>query len=385
MSINTNGGLLQLTMIVKDAATCIEETLNSYVNYIDTWCILDTGSIDGTQEIIKQWALKVGIKGSLFEKAYPQDRKNFQLMRNDAFEYGSKNHPCTWMLMPDDSYILNNGPELINTLKKLRNEPINETGQLAEAIILRINAPGQQYHSCRIARTSDFIAGRVRWKRRVHEVLNTEREKIANISNLPIFLYDKITNHLLERSAARRIMDLEALLLDYADEPDDLRTWFYIGLTNQILAEKDPTAKADPAKKARYMSEALQWFQKCTDHIGKPNTEKFYEYAFEAALQLLDVSKEPSDSLVVDPVFKMIRVMPMRAAEILHKLSLRYLNESVPINRELALMMALYAERQEIPTQVSLFVNPDVYKKFVPFNLGLLGVQVVILPLPIEC
>ena len=43
--------LLQLVMIVKNAETVIEKTLKSYIPYISSWCILDTGSSDNTKKM----------------------------------------------------------------------------------------------------------------------------------------------------------------------------------------------------------------------------------------------------------------------------------------------------------------------------------------------
>ena len=43
-----------LNMIVKDEAHVIRRCLDSVRPLIDTWCILDTGSSDGSQELIRQ-------------------------------------------------------------------------------------------------------------------------------------------------------------------------------------------------------------------------------------------------------------------------------------------------------------------------------------------
>ena len=44
-----------LTMIVKNESKIIERCFDSVKDYIDTWCICDTGSTDGTQDIIKKY------------------------------------------------------------------------------------------------------------------------------------------------------------------------------------------------------------------------------------------------------------------------------------------------------------------------------------------
>ncbi len=57
-----------LCMIVKDEAKVIERCLGSVRDLIDTWVISDTGSTDGTQELIRR-ALD-GIPGELHEEPW---------------------------------------------------------------------------------------------------------------------------------------------------------------------------------------------------------------------------------------------------------------------------------------------------------------------------
>ncbi len=69
-----------LNMIVKNESRVIERCLNTVKPLIDTWVIVDTGSTDGTQEIIQK-ALKT-IPGALYERAWV----NFEHNRNEALD-----------------------------------------------------------------------------------------------------------------------------------------------------------------------------------------------------------------------------------------------------------------------------------------------------------
>ncbi len=69
-----------LNMIVKDESRVIKRCLDSAKPLIDYWVIIDTGSTDGTQKIIKEH-LK-GIPGELYERPW----KNFGHNRNEALE-----------------------------------------------------------------------------------------------------------------------------------------------------------------------------------------------------------------------------------------------------------------------------------------------------------
>lgn len=59
-----------LCMIVKDEADVIERCLDSALPLIDRFCIVDTGSKDGTQDRIMGWARRHNIVGELHQKPW---------------------------------------------------------------------------------------------------------------------------------------------------------------------------------------------------------------------------------------------------------------------------------------------------------------------------
>lgn len=71
---------LCLVMIVKDEAPVIERCLRSCLPIIDSWSIVDTGSTDGTQEIIQ------GVLSHLPGKLHERPWKNFAHNRTEAIE-----------------------------------------------------------------------------------------------------------------------------------------------------------------------------------------------------------------------------------------------------------------------------------------------------------
>lgn len=85
ISIFTSGLLYSkttvcLNMIVKNEAHVIERALASVRPFIDYWVIVDTGSTDGTQEVIKAYFQDV--PGELYERPW----KNFGYNRMEALE-----------------------------------------------------------------------------------------------------------------------------------------------------------------------------------------------------------------------------------------------------------------------------------------------------------
>jgi|GEM_PF-480466 len=69
-----------LNMIVKNESKVIERCLKSLSKIIDHWIIVDTGSKDGTQSIIKKYMKN--IPGKLYERPW----KNFEHNRNEALK-----------------------------------------------------------------------------------------------------------------------------------------------------------------------------------------------------------------------------------------------------------------------------------------------------------
>lgn len=71
-----------LNMIVKNESHVIERVLNSVINIIDIYCIVDTGSTDNTIELITNFFNKASIKGKIVSEPFI----NFAYNRTHAFQ-----------------------------------------------------------------------------------------------------------------------------------------------------------------------------------------------------------------------------------------------------------------------------------------------------------
>ena len=72
-----------LVMIVKNESKVIRRCIDSVRNYINYWVIVDTGSTDGTQDLIKEIMDEYGIKGELHERPWV----DFGYNRTESLEY----------------------------------------------------------------------------------------------------------------------------------------------------------------------------------------------------------------------------------------------------------------------------------------------------------
>ena len=85
-----------LCMIVRDEASVIERCLRSAKPFIHSWAISDTGSTDGTQDIIRR--VLGDLPGELIERPWVDFAHN----RNEALELAKKHGDFALIIDADD-------------------------------------------------------------------------------------------------------------------------------------------------------------------------------------------------------------------------------------------------------------------------------------------
>ena len=85
-------------MIVRNESHVIHELIESVAPYIDYWVIVDTGSTDGTQEIVHRLMQKRGIPGELHERPW----SNFGANRSEALALAQGHADYIWVMDADD-------------------------------------------------------------------------------------------------------------------------------------------------------------------------------------------------------------------------------------------------------------------------------------------
>ncbi len=87
-----------LSMIVKDEAHVLAELVESVCRHVDAWVIVDTGSSDGTQHLVRDLFAAKGIPGELHERPW----KDFGHNRSEALALCAGRGDYIWVIDADD-------------------------------------------------------------------------------------------------------------------------------------------------------------------------------------------------------------------------------------------------------------------------------------------
>src|SRR3978361_61262 len=87
-----------LNMIVKNESRVIERCLRSAKPFIDSWAISDTGSTDGTQQIIRD--IMSDLPGELIERPWV----DFATNRNEALALSQKHGDYALVIDADEIF-----------------------------------------------------------------------------------------------------------------------------------------------------------------------------------------------------------------------------------------------------------------------------------------
>jgi FkbM family methyltransferase len=240
--------LLGLVMIVKNEVKRLADVLASYRPHIDAWTILDTGSTDGTQDLIHD-AL-AGISGTLHEEPFV----DFATSRNRALALHGTS--TVFSIMPNGD-VLEGGTVLRTFLEGARVDR-------ASAYRVRIQ-PGHYYHPLVMRCGAGW-----RYKWRTHECAMGSGlgPQIPGVS----VVRDR-GSRTDEEWRARWLRDLDLLNQDRLDDPNDPRPYFYLGQTHECLGQ---------------YAEALPFFEQRVKMGG------YFDEVFEAKFRIAEMTQKTS-------------------------------------------------------------------------------------------
>lgn len=288
-----------LNMIVKNEKSVICDCLNSVKPIIDYWVIVDTGSSDGTQEIIKE-CMK-GIPGELYERPW----KNFEHNRNEALDLAKeKSDYC--LIMDADDY--------------LAFDPAFHLPELtADGYQIHINLCDMSWDRIQIINMKKDW----RWKGVLHEYLTSDNP--CTLARLDHVSYVATRGGARSKDPKKYIKDAAVLEEALRTEPNNSRYMFYLA---QSYRDADMPEKA------------LECYQKRVTMGGWD--EETYISLIRIA-QLEQILQKPSSDIIA-AYFTAYRFRPSRA-EALYTLA-----DLLNNNRDHAIAYGLLKSHDYLPT-----------------------------------
>ena len=260
-------------MIVKNESKVIERCLESVKPLIDYWIIVDTGSTDGTQKLIKNY-LK-GIPGKLYERPW----KNFEHNRNEALSLAKNKADYILTIDADEQFIYEKNFKL-PSLKK-------------DAYHVVIDHSGSKYTRIQLFKSSLPW----KWVGVLHEYLHCqEATNIATLENLTnLYGYDGCRSQDPEKFK-KDVKTFEAALIK---EPNNERYVFYL---------------AQSYKDAGLLEKAIENYEKRAQMGG------FDQEVFWSLYQIANLQKwlKKDTSLFVKSYYKAFHYRPSRIEPLYH-------------------------------------------------------------------
>ncbi len=208
---------IRLNMIVKDEAAVIRRCLASVKPWINSWVIVDTGSTDGTQQIIQQFMHDV--PGQLLERPW----KNFGYNRTEALQLALSAD------LPLADYLL-----FIDADETLLVKEGFEWSQLAETAYYF----ECQYDHLRYQRNT-MIATRIpwTWEGVLHEYLTSSApHSWHTLAGMTIFVQHDSAR---AKDPNTYLKDIALLEQGLKDEPQNLRYLFYLAQSYHDAGQLD--------------------------------------------------------------------------------------------------------------------------------------------------
>jgi glycosyltransferase involved in cell wall biosynthesis len=252
---NLKPATVSLSIIVKNEAKVIERMLNSVYPILDYYVVIDTGSTDGTQDIVRKFFESKGIPGEVIDHPW----KNFEDARNTALNAVKGKADFGFWIDADEQLTID--PRFnVNTFKMNLSK--------FEGANVRVTYGGQKYYRMQFFNTKCSW----RWYGPVHEVLINDDGgwNIGEAEGLGV-LVTPDGNSWTSETQQQKYEGHAKILLDYVenDPKKDPRWVFYLAQSYRDAGTPENQAKA------------LEWYQKRAEM-----TDGFWEEVYFAMLMV---------------------------------------------------------------------------------------------------
>jgi tetratricopeptide (TPR) repeat protein len=305
-----------LHMIVKDEAPVIERCLRSVRRHIDWWVISDTGSTDGTQELVRRSL--AGVPGLLIERPWV----SFGVNRSEALEAARSLESAR-----DGDYAL-----WIDADDELVDIPEQWPELVADGYHLEVGYSGTHFDRIHLVR----LDRPWRWTGAVHEHLDLPGASLGRLDTPRIRQHHEGAR---SRDPQTYRRDAEILASELRDRPGDPRTQFYLAQSWRDAGEPERALAA--------------YRERAANHAGWDQERWFALHQVGRCLELL--GREVSE--VCDAYLDAYAALPGRIEPLVDLARL----ERGRGRFEVAVLYARTAVSVPLPGSDALFVDQDAY------------------------
>lgn len=305
-----------LNAIVKNEEKGIHVMLESVVDFIDTYVIVDTGSTDGTKDVIKKFFDYHGIEGEIFDRPWYDD---FGRSRTEAIELARGRGDYLLFMDATDRFVGKPGPL---TLDQYRVALVNQSNKYYRPVIVKNDE-------------------RFKWRYDgvLHEYLTTD---VKNYS-MQILDHCRIEYNVVkggrDANPNKYRDDARILERELEKDPNNHRNQFYL---------------AQSYRDAKMFEEAMEAYQKRIEMGGW--REEVYESMYNIGICMLILGE--SSEKIEEWFLKVYELYPHRV-ESLYQLA-RYFR--LKKDYEKSYQHGIRGVDVPYPSNDRLFVNRSVYE-----------------------
>jgi len=257
-------------MIVKNEALTIKRCIDSVKDYIDYWVIVDTGSTDGTQELITSIMEEYEIKGELYNRPWV----DFGTNRTESLNYSKGKADYRLIIDADDILTVDEGKNPFENLDK-------------DSYKIRIRLGSLAYYRTQLVRGDQDWVYRGVLHEYIRGPINTTLTD-ANLDNCE--MYASVSGHNRDIKGEKKyyndaLIFERALLTSSEEELADLkhRYLFYLGQSyrDANMYERSIEAYEKRVEAGGWDEEvyiAKYWIAKQKQVLGKPDPEVIDAY-----------------------------------------------------------------------------------------------------------
>lgn len=310
-----------LNMIVRNEAPVIERCLNSVRKFIDHWVIVDTGSTDGTQDLIRQCLRNV--PGELIERPWVDFAHN----RTEALEFARGKSDYVFVIDADELLVADHD----FTLPELTHD----------AYYLKISSTPVTFWRAQLFRNMPEW----RYENAIHECL--AGPKTATYGRLHELWIDSRRDGWRAAQPGVYQKDAEQLLRAHKESPNDSRILFHLGQSYGAAGEPEL---------------AIEYYEKCVAIGGWP--EETWVALFQIAETKQHLQREWPE--VLSAYLDAYQYRPTRA-EPLYRIAFHYRWARA---FDLAHMFLKQAVAIPYPQDDFLFVEERLYRYVIKMALA---------------